>query len=98
MRRTISYDEQLSRRLRNPKYAQGFILALLEHPDELSVEEALRHTIERMGVKECSELTGVAAPDIVAFIKGRRKLKPETLDKLLKPFGLRTKIVLEKAS
>jgi len=98
MRRTNSYDKQLSQRLKDPKYAQGFLLALLEHPDGLSVEEALRHTIERMGVKEFSGLSGFPPSNIVDFLKGRRQCKPDTLDKMLRPFQLRTKLTLATAS
>ena len=98
MRRASSYNEHLSQRLHNPRYAQRFLLSIPEGPEALGLEEALRHTFEVMGIKECSALTGVPAPHLVDFIKGKRHLKPETLDTLLKPFGLRTKLVLEKAS
>ena len=97
MRRTTHYNEELSRRLKKPQYAQTFIASLMEGDDGMSVEDALRRTIEVIGVKEFSELTGVSSSNLVAFVKKRRSLKPETLDQLLKPFKLRTKIVLEEA-
>lgn len=98
MRRTTTFNEDVSKRLRRPAYAREFIRALMEEPEGLSVEDALRHTIQIMGVKEFSELTGVPSSNLVAFIKGRRNLKTETLDQLLKPFKLKTKLVVEKAS
>jgi predicted transcriptional regulator len=98
VRRTPSYNEELSRRLRKPNYAREFIATLMEGEDGMSAEDALRRTIEIMGVKEFSEISGVPSSNIVAFVKGRRSLKPETLDQLLKPFKLRTRIVLEDAS
>ena len=98
MRRTKTYSEELSRRLRKPSYAQEFLASLMEGPEGLSAEDALRQTIGIMGVKEFSKLAGVSAPNIVAFVKGRRNLKPESLDQLLKPFKLRTRIVFERAS
>src|ERR1035437_8535394 len=98
MRRSPSYNEELSQRLRKPQYAQTFIASLMEGEDAMSAEDALRQTIQIMGVKEFSELTDVSSSNLVAFVKRRRSLKPETLDQLLKPFKLRTKIVLEKAS
>ena len=98
MRRTKSYNEELSQRLRKPKYAQTFIASLMEEPDGLDAEDALRRTIEIMGIKEFAELSGVPSSNIVAFVKRKRHIKPETLDVLLKPLGLKVRIVFEKAS
>ena len=70
----------------------------MEGEEALSAEDALRETISRMGVKEFSELAGVAPSNVVDFLRGKRNPKPETLDTYLRPFGLKTKIVLEKAS
>lgn len=98
MRRNKSYNEELSLRLQRPSYAQKFITALMEGSDGLSAEDALRQIIQIMGVKEFSKLTSVPSSNIVAFVKGRRNLKPETLDQLLRPFNLRTRIIFEKAS
>jgi DNA-binding phage protein len=98
MRRTDNYDHELSEKLQNMRFAQAYIEALMEDEDGLSVEDALRHTIERMGVKEFSEAAGVPSPNVQEFLKGKRKLKPETLDMYLRPFGLKTRIVLERAS
>ena len=98
MRRTKSYNEELSQRLRSPKYAQHFINDLMENDDGMSAEEALKTVIEIMGVKEFSKMTGVPSSNLVAYIKGRRKLKIDTLDQLLKPFKLKAKIIFENAS
>ena len=97
MYRNKSFDERLSKELKSPKFAREFIVGLMEGEDGLSLEEALRHTIARMGVKEFCDRAKVALPNVVNFIKGKRKPKPETLDVLLRPFGLKTKIVLEQA-
>ena len=98
MRRSDSYNEELSQRLHRPKYAQEFIASLMEGEDGMSAEDSLRQTIQIMGVKEFSALTEVSPSNLVAFVRKRRSLKPETLDQLLKPFKLRTKIILEEAS
>ena len=98
MYRNNSYEEDLAKSLRNRVAAQAFLLGLMEGEDGLDLESALKHTIKRMGVKEFCERAGVAMPNVMNFIRGKRKLKPESLDVFLKPFGLRTKIVVEKAS
>lgn len=98
MHRSNTYDKELSEDLKDPEFRQEFVLSLMEGEDGLSAEEALKHTIERMGIKEFSALSKIPAPNISDFIKGRRKPKPETLSAYLKPFRLKTRITLEKAS
>lgn len=96
MRRYKTYEEDLSDELQNKEFAQGFLITLMEGEDGLTVEEALKHTIQRMGVMEFSKLAHIPQPRIVEFLKGVRKPKPETLDIYLKPFGLKTRIAWEK--
>ena len=98
MNRSKLYDQDLSKDLKDPKFRQDYILSLMEGDDGLTAEEALKHTIERMGVKEFSALSKIPGPNIVGFIKGRRKPKPETFASYLKPFKLKAKVILEKAS
>jgi hypothetical protein len=98
MNRNKSYNQELSEKLKNHRFAQGYLLALMEGEEGLEVEEALRHTIERMGIKEFAELADIPNSNVVEFLKGKRKLKPETLDSYLSPFHLRTRLILEKAS
>ena len=98
MHRNRNYNEELSRRLQHPPYARTFLTALMEGKEGLSLEEALRQTIEIIGIKEFSEQSNIPSSNLVAFVKGRRRLKPETLNQLLQPFHLRTKLILEQAS
>ena len=79
-------------------FAQGYILDLMEGEDGFSLEEALRTTIRQMGVKEFCERTQMRKQNVNDFLTEQRNLKGETLDTFLKPFGLRTRIVVEKAS
>lgn len=96
--RTKDYNEELSKRLKRPGYAKEFICSLIEGDDGLSLEDAVRKMISIMGVKEFSDLTGVASPNLIAFLQGRRNPKLETLNQYLKPFKLKVKLSIEKAS
>ena len=98
MRRTKSFNQELSEKLRRSRFAQAFLASLMEAEDGLSSEGALRQTIEIMGIKEFSKLAKIPTSRVHEFLKSKRKLKPESLDVLLKPFKLRTKIIFEKAS
>ncbi len=98
MYRNSAYDEDLAKNLQNRAAAQAYLLALIEGEDGLSLEDALKHTIKRMGVSEYSDRAKIAMPNVMNFLRGKRKLKLGSLDVFLKPFGLRTKVVVEKAS
>jgi len=98
MYRNKSFDEHLAKELKSSKFAGGFLLDLMDGDDGFTLEEALRQTIQRMGVKEFCVKARLDMPNVMKFLKGTRKLKPETLDVFLKPFGLRTKLIVEKAS
>lgn len=96
MRRSNSYDKIISKKLQDFEYRQVFLLTLMENDDGLSLEEALRDVIRIMGIQEFSKLVKVPRPNVSEFLAKKRKLKPETLDVYLKPFGLRTELIAVK--
>jgi DNA-binding phage protein len=97
MHRSDSYDANFSKRMRKPEFAQEYILSLVEDSDEpMTVEEALRFTISRMGTSDFAEIIGEKVQTVDKFLKGERNPKPETLDKFLRPFGLKTKVGVTK--
>lgn len=92
-RRNESFDKYISEQMKDLDYARETFMTMLEHFDE-NVEDALRYTIERMGIKEFSELSDIQIQNISQFLKGKRKLKVETLNKYLAVFKLKAKIVV----
>lgn len=98
MYRNSTYDADLSAKLQDRVFAQGFLLTLMEGEEGLSLEEALRTSIQSMGVKEFCASTQMRIQNVSDFLKKKRKLKPESYDAFLKPFGLRVRMVVEKAS
>jgi antitoxin component HigA of HigAB toxin-antitoxin module len=83
--------------MQNPEFAQGFLLGLVEDEDEpMEIEEALRFSINRMGVTEFSNMIGESKSNVSNFLNGTRNLKEETLNKYLVPFNLKIKKVLEE--
>ena len=97
MRRTKNFNEDLSKRLKNKKFAATYLLSLIEGEDGLSLEDALKIFIEQMGIKEFSSITHFPSSNIVDFLKGKRHPKKETLDSYLKPFKLKTILHIEAA-
>ena len=88
--RTKTWRSEVSERLRkSPRSVAAYMTGLCEADDDISPEEALKLTIQAMGLKEFCEMAKAAKPNVSAFINGRRKLSNESLNNLLKPFGLR---------
>lgn len=97
MYRSNSYDEKISKKMRNPDFAQEYLLGLVNDEDEpMEVEEALKFIINRMGVTEFGNLIGESKSNVSNFLNGSRKLKEETLNKYLMPFKLKVKKILEQ--
>jgi len=92
-RRSESYDKYIAEKMKDIDYARESFLTSIDHFDD-SVEEALKHTIQQMGIKEFFHLSNISIQNISDFIKGNRKLKVETLDKYLAVFKLKSKIVV----
>ena len=97
MRRTVSFNALVSDKLqkKGKRYRQSYLLAYI-NDHGLTVEDALKHTIEDMGVKAFAELCDVYPSEINEFCSGKRNPKPEKLDVYLKPFALKIKLVVEK--
>lgn len=98
MKRRKSFNEELGEKLKNPKFFQGYIESLIEAEDgELSYENALRDAIDVMGIREFGKLTKIPEQRVHEFLNGK-EVKPETLNRFLKPFKLKTKIIFEKVA
>ena len=99
MNRRSEWDEMVSANLqKGPKVVAAFLTGLIECDNNLPVEEALRDTIIVMGIKEFCDMTGVAPSNATNFVNGKRKLGLEALNSYLKPLGLKTVLVIKKAS
>lgn len=86
-RRTEDWNEGLARDLRDPAFAREFLLAAVE--EGIPVQQALGKVIRAMGVKEFSEQAGLASPNVLRTINPRHNPTQATLNRLLRPFGLR---------
>jgi DNA-binding phage protein len=98
MRRAKTYNQLVAETLKSRKAVQEYLLGLMEDEDELSAEDALKIVISHMGITEFSEMARLQRTNVNAFVTGKRKLKPETLETYLKPFGIRARLIFEKAS
>jgi probable addiction module antidote protein len=86
-RRSKDWNEGLAEDLRDAEFARQFLTAAVE--DGVPLKMALAKVIRAQGVKEFAERVGIPSPNVLRAINPKHNPTQETLERLLKPFGLR---------
>jgi probable addiction module antidote protein len=86
-RRTKDWNEGLAKDLQNPQFASEFLLAAVE--EGVPLQKALGKVIRAMGVKEFAEKIGMESANLLRAINPRHNPTQATINRLLKPFGLK---------
>lgn len=87
-RRSVDWNEGLAKDLKDPKFARGFIMAALED-EALSPQVVLRKVVLIYGVKEFAKRVKMQPSNLSRALNPKYNPTVETLNRLLKPFGLR---------
>ena len=85
-RRSKDWNEGLAQDLKDTEFAKQFLIATLE--EEISIQVALGKIARAYGVKEFAKKTKFAGPNLLRAINPKHNPTQETLNRLLKPFGL----------
>jgi DNA-binding phage protein len=86
-RRSRDWEAGLAQDLRDPAFAREFLLAAID--EGVAVQLALGKVVRAMGVKEFAAIVRIASPNVLRAINPRHNPTQHTIDRLLKPFGLR---------
>ena len=86
-RRSEDWNIGLANDLRDAAFAREFLLASIDEGVDLQL--ALGKVIRAMGVKEFAAKVRMASSNVLRAINPRHNPTQATLDRLLKPFGLR---------
>ena len=86
-RRSKDWNEGLAEDLQDAAFARDFLAAAVE--DGIPLKTALAKVIRARGVKEFAEQVGMPSPNVLRAIHPKHNPTQETLERLLKPFGLR---------
>ena len=86
-RRSRDWNEGLARDLEDAEFAREFLLCAIE--EGIPLQQALAKVIRAMGVKEFSARVHMASPNLLRAIRPRHNPTQATLNRLLRPFGLR---------
>ena len=86
MYRRTTFDDKLSKKLKQASFAKSYILKSIRKG--MTVMEALKNVISCMGTKEFSEISGIKSPNISRMLSQDAIPKLATLQKFLDPFQL----------
>ncbi len=86
-RRTKDWTKGLAEDLRNPDFAREFLMAAIE--EGISLQHALGKVVRAMGVKEFAAKVGMESPNVLRAINPRHNPTQATLNRLLRPLGLK---------
>jgi len=86
-RRSKDWNEGLAEDLQDADFAREFLAAAVE--DGIPLKTALAKVIRAHGVKEFAEQVGMPSPNVLRAINPKHNPTQETLERLLRPFGLR---------
>jgi DNA-binding phage protein len=86
MRRSVAWEEGLAEDFKDPEFITGFLIAAVE--DGISLQFALGKVIRCLGVNEFSKKVKIPSSNILRAIDPKHNPTQETLNRLLKPFGL----------
>lgn len=92
--RNKSYDEVLASKFENIKYAQGYLINIIES-EGLALDESLRQTIKAMGLQQFSRKSNLSIQAVSDFVSKRQSWSTDKITRLIKKvFKLTTKISL----
>jgi DNA-binding phage protein len=86
-RRSVEWDADMAEELKDVGFARDMLVSAVDEGAPL--KEALADLIRAMGVKEFSDSVGIPSPNVLRAIHPEHNPTQETLERLLKPFGLR---------
>jgi probable addiction module antidote protein len=90
VKRSVDWNEGLAEDLRDPEFAREFLLAAVD--EGVAVQKALGKVIRAMGVKEYADKAGIASPNVLRAIRTGYNPTQATLDRMLRPFGLKLSV------
>lgn len=90
-KRSVDWNEGLSKDLKNPKFASAFIQASLD--EGLSIQVVLSKVIRAFGVKEFAAKVQMPSSNLLRAVNPAHNPTIETINRILKPFSLTLTVV-----
>jgi len=87
----------LAKDMEDFEFAQEYLLAQIEEHEE-TIQDALIAAIEATGLSVFAKQNSFNMQSVSNFVHKKRECKVATIDKFLKPFGLKVKLDIEKVA
>jgi len=91
-RRTRDWNKGLASDLKNATFVREFINAALD--EGVPVQEVLRKLVDVVGLKETSKKTKIPSPNLVRALNPKHNPTLDTLNRILRPFGLKLSVTM----
>lgn len=91
-RRSRDWNDGLAEDLKDKVFAREFLTAAVE--DGIPLQQALAKVVRATGVKEFAARVDMPSSNLLRAIHPNHNPTQETLERLLKPFGLRIGLAL----
>ena len=86
-KRSQDWNKGLAKDLKDPEFAMEFILSAVE--EGMSLQQVLGKVIRCYGIKEFAKKVRIPSSNVSRAINPKHNPTQKTLNKLLKPFGLK---------
>jgi hypothetical protein len=96
-KRSVDWKEGFSKKLlKSKKNRKEYFMALLE--EGFSWREALEQIVKIIGIKEYAEISNFKASNLSNQLKPTKDIRLSTLEKMIKPIGVKITLYDQKAS
>ena len=97
-RRTQDWNKGLANDFKDSTFVREFINAALD--EGIPIQEVLHKLVDVVGLKETSKTTKMPSPNILRALNPKHNPTLETLNRILRPFGLNLSVTMiqKKAS
>jgi DNA-binding phage protein len=91
-RRTRDWNKGLANDFKDTTFVRAFINAALD--EGIPIQQVLRKLVDVVGLKETSKKTKMPSPNIVRVLNPKHNPTLETLNRILRPFGLKLSVTM----
>ncbi len=91
-RRTQDWNRGLANDFKDSTFVREFINAALD--EGIPIQDVLRKLVDVVGLKETSKKTKMPSPNILRALNPKHNPTLETLNRILRPFGLKLSVTM----
>jgi len=91
-RRTRDWNKGLANDFKDTAFVRAFVNAALD--EGVPIQQVLRKVVDAVGLKETSKKTKIPSPNLLRALNPKHNPTLETLNRILRPFGLKLSVTM----